>query len=126
MSRWRWDAIHSAVFPHQGLDGVGLLRPLLSRSVPHGGDWSTINVGIVSLERPFDQRSVPSFREVIDLSKQDDNRFLDAVGQSGHPLSPHYDDFLPLWRDGRLLEMKTDRAWIEEHARERLTLVRGN
>src|SRR5262249_4825908 len=40
---WRWDRLHKAVFPHQGLDSVGALRPLLSRSVPNGRDWSTVN-----------------------------------------------------------------------------------
>ena len=32
LTRWRWDAVHHAVFPHQGLDTVKALRPLLSRS----------------------------------------------------------------------------------------------
>ena len=35
MSRWRWDAVHRAVFPHQGLDAVKALRPILSRSVAY-------------------------------------------------------------------------------------------
>jgi penicillin amidase len=95
---WRWDRIHRAVFPHQGLDAVGLLRPLLSRAVPGTGDWSTVNVGPTAADRPFEQHSVPSYRQIVDLSPADDSRFLDAVGQSGHFLSAHYDDFLEDWR----------------------------
>src|SRR4030095_10919044 len=30
MSRWRWDAIHPAAFPHQGLDSVPVLGWLLN------------------------------------------------------------------------------------------------
>src|SRR5207247_4135980 len=48
MTRWRWDAVHRVIFPHQGLDSVGLLRPLVSRSSPGAGDWSTVNVGAVA------------------------------------------------------------------------------
>ena len=45
MTRWRWDAVHHRDrFPH-ALDSVGALRPLLSRSMGIGGDWSTVNVG---------------------------------------------------------------------------------
>src|SRR5262249_58778156 len=40
MSRWRWDAVHRAGFPHQGLDAVAALRPLLSPPVPDGGHRS--------------------------------------------------------------------------------------
>ena len=87
-------AVHRAVFPHQGLDAVSLLRPLLSRSVPNAGDWSTVNVGPVDSRRRFEQTEVPGYRQIIDLSPANDSRFLDAVGQSGHFLSPHYDDFL--------------------------------
>ena len=53
MSRWRWDGVHRAVFPHQGLDAVAALRPLLSRSVPNGGDWSTVNVAPVAADAPL-------------------------------------------------------------------------
>jgi penicillin G amidase len=116
MARWRWDAVHRAVFPHQGLDAVAALRPLFSRSVASAGDWSTIDVGAVAVDRPFEQRSVASYREIIDLSTRNDSRFLDAVGESGHPLSPHYDDFLPDWRAVRYRPMRMERADIERGA----------
>ena len=94
MARWRWDAVHHAVFPHQGLDAVAVLRPLLSRSVPNGGDWSTVNVGPVAADDPYEQHRSPATGEIIDLSPANDSRFLDGLGESGHLLSPHYDDFL--------------------------------
>jgi penicillin amidase len=122
MSRWRWDAVHTAVFPHQGLDAVGALRPLLSRTMPNGGDWSTVNVGPVAADTPFEQRSVPGYREIIDLSPANDSRFLDAVGMSGHVLSTHYDDFLPDWQATRHRKMRMDRLEVESGAIGRLRL----
>ena len=123
MGRWRWDVVHHAVFPHAGLDAVAALRPLLSRSVPNGGDWSTIDVGPVDAGALYEQHSVPGYREVIDLSAANASRFLNDVGQSGHPLSTHYDDFLADWRAVRHRPMRMDRAEVERGATGRLTLV---
>ncbi len=123
LARWRWDAVHRAVFPHQGLDAVGLLRPLLSRSMPSAGDWSTVNAAPVDSDHPFEQREVPGYRQIIDLSPANDSRFLDAVGQSGHFLSRHYADFLPDWHDVRHRRMRMERADIDKGALGHLRLV---
>jgi penicillin amidase len=123
MSRWRWDGVHRAVFPHQGLDAVKALRPILSRSVPNGGDRSTVNVAPAAAEAPYDQKQLPGYREIIDLSPANDSRFLDAVGQSGHFLSPHYDDFLSDWRAVRHKKMRMERADVEAGAIGRLRLT---
>ena len=123
MSRWRWDAVHRAIFPHQGLDAVKALRPILSRSVPTGGDWSTVNVAPAAAEAPYDQKQLPGYREIIDLSPANDSRFLDAVGESGHFLSPHYDDFLADWRAVRHKKMRMDRGDVEAGAIGHLRLI---
>ncbi len=123
MSRWRWDGVHRAMFPHQGLDAVALLRPLVSRSMPNAGDWSTVDVGTVVADHLYEQHVAAGYRQIVDLSPTDDSRFLDAVGASGHPLSPHYDDFLADWRAVRYRSMTLDRRRIESGAIGRLRLV---
>ena len=120
--QWRWEDVHRAVFPHSGLDAIGLIRPLVSRSRPGGGDWSTVNVGAIAVDRPFDQTDVPGYRQIIDLSPTNDSRFLDAVGESGHFLSAHYDDFLDDWQAVRHKPMLMDRPAIEKHAIGRVVL----
>jgi penicillin amidase len=99
------------------------LRALVSRSVPSGGDWSTVDVGAVATDHPYEQRSVAGYREIIDLSPANDSRFLDALGESGHPLSRHYDDFLSDWSAVKHRRMRIDRADIERGATGRLRLV---
>ena len=94
---WRWDAVHRAVFPHQ--------------------------LGAVAALLPFLNRSVPSYREIIDLSPANDSRFLDAVGESGHFLSKHYDDFLDDWRAVRHKKMRMERWDIEKGAVGHLRLT---
>jgi penicillin amidase len=122
MTRWRWDSVHLAMFPHT-LDSVAVLRRLLSRSVGIGGDWSTVNVGVSAVDHPYEAHTVPGYREIIDLSAANDSRFIDAVGQSGHFLSPHYDDFLNDWRAVRHRKMRMQRADIERGALGRLRLT---
>jgi penicillin amidase len=67
--------------------------------------------------------TVPGYREIIDLSPANDSRFLDAVGESGHPLSPHYDDFLADWRAVTHKKMRMTRDDIDRSALGRLTLA---
>jgi penicillin amidase len=105
---WRWGDVHPAVFPHQGLDAVAALRPLLNRSIPNGGDWSTVNVGAVAADHHYEQRAIPGYRQIVDLSPADDSRFQDAVGQSGHFLSPRYDDAIETWQAVRHKPMSMD------------------
>jgi penicillin amidase len=123
IGNWRWQAAHRAVFPHQGFDTVTGLHWLLSRSIPNRGDWSTVNVGAVDVTRPFDQTEIPGYRQIVDLSPANDNRFLASVGQAGHFLSPHYDDLLQDWHDVKHLPMRLDRTAIENGAIGHLRLV---
>jgi len=123
MNRWRWDIVHRAVFPHAGLDAVAALRPLLSRSMPVGGDWATVAVAPAAADRPYEAHTVPGYREIVDLSPANDSRFIVDVGESGHVLSPHYDDFLADWRAVKHRKMRMDRADVERGAIGHLTLV---
>jgi penicillin amidase len=88
------------------------------------GDWSTVNVGPAAVDPRFEQHSAASYRQILDMSSSGDgSRFADAVGQSGHPLSRHYDDFLESWRTVTLRPMRMDRTAIESDAIGRLTLT---
>jgi penicillin amidase len=120
---WRWDRLHRVVFPHQGFDTVPGLGALLGRSSPSAGDWSTVNVGSVSTSRPYEQRAVAGYRTIVDLSSRNDSRFMIDLGQSGHPLSEHYDDFMDDWRNVRYRPMRLERGDIEEGATGRLQLT---
>jgi len=123
IDHWRWDGVHRAMFPHQGLDAVPALRPLFSRSVANGGDWSTVNVGPVAADHLYEQRSIAGYRQIVDLSAANDSRFLDAVGESGHFLSKHYDDFLRDWQQVRHRAMRMDRAAVDNGALGTLRLT---
>ncbi len=120
--RWQWDHLHRAVFPHLPLHNVRPLRRFFDRSIPVPGDWSSINLGSYLHGQPFLQRNVAGYRQIIDLSGADGSVFVQAVGQSGHPLSRHFDDFLKDWAAVRYRPMRMERTTVERDARATLRL----
>ncbi|WP_243090681.1 penicillin acylase family protein [Thermus neutrinimicus] len=98
-----WGAVHQATFPHAVLTHTPLRR-FTDRRVSFGGDRYTVNVG------PFDPKTLlmshgPSYRQIVDLAHPEASLFIHPMGQTGHFLSPHYADLLPLWARGGYLPM---------------------
>lgn len=114
IATWRWDELHIAIFPHQPFHTFGPLGALFSRSIPNGGGGQTLNVAPFSFRRPFEQRAGPEYRQIIDLSSTAGGYFIHPTGQSGHFLSPHYDDYLDDWQAIRYRPMRFDRVVIEQ------------
>jgi penicillin amidase len=48
------------------------------------------------------------YRGVYDFADPDSSVFVISTGQSGHPLSRHYDDLGQLWRRGEFVVMSLD------------------
>ena len=118
---WRWDKVHVTQFPHNPLD-QSPLKPVFSRTIPNGGDKFTVNVA-PPRKGTFVQTHIPSYRHVVDLANPDNSRYIQAVGQSGSVLSPHYADFIERWQRIEYLPMHTSRSAIDPTIRETLTLT---
>jgi penicillin amidase len=104
---WQWGELHHAVMAHQPFGALPVLRWLFSIEREVGGDGSTVNV---AAPRPIDAGRFDTFhmaglRFIADLST-DRLLLVSATGQSGHPLSPYYDDLTDLWASGRYLELR--------------------
>jgi penicillin G amidase len=100
MERWRWGEAHWARFDHPVFSHVWALRAAFDRHPPAGGAADTVNAGAFDAsndETPFADLHGPGLRAVYDLSDLDNSTFQTALGQSGHVLSPHYDDLQKLW-----------------------------
>lgn len=106
--QWRWGAAHPAVMAHQPFEQSEWLRGWFSLVLPIGGDGSTVNVALPGPTRDgieFGAVHGAGYRAIYDLSASDGARWVAATGQSGHPLSRHYDDLTRLWQDGHYLPM---------------------
>ena len=93
---------------------------------PSGGEKETVKAGrfdVADKERPLAQNHGAGYRAVYDLAEPERSVFVVSTGQSGNPLSSHYEDYAEPWRDGRYLPMLTDRSRVEEDALGTLVLT---
>jgi penicillin G amidase len=91
---WRWGAENRLTLVHQPF---GLIKPLhlfFSRG-PYevGGDGNTLNVSRVD---PYSRspRIGAVYRLIVDMADPDAAIAMGSSGESGDPLSPHYDDMI--------------------------------
>ena len=107
---WRWGDAHQATHDHAVLGEVPLLRYLVNiRQSTSGGD-NTLMRGLTAGTgpEPFLNVHGAGYRGVYDFADPDGSVFIIATGQSGHPLSRHYDDLGVLWRRGEYIPMSLD------------------
>ncbi len=107
---WRWGDAHQATHDHPVLGEVALLRYFVNiRQSTSGGD-DTLMRGVTrgTGDEPFQNVHSAGYRGVYDFADPDSSVFVTATGQSGHPLSRHYDDLGELWRRGEYIPMSLD------------------
>ena len=59
-------------------------------------------------DEPYANINAAGFRMLIDFSDLESSLYIISTGQSGHPLSRHYDDLAQLWRRGEYIPMVLD------------------
>jgi penicillin amidase len=104
---WRWGAAHPARFEHPLLRFVPGLGALTRIATESGGDGETVNRAGLRTEAAgrLDNVHGAGFRGVFDLADPAGAFAVIATGQSGHPMSVHWADQMPAWREGRLLRL---------------------
>ena len=113
MESWRWGDAHQATHDHPVLGEVPILRAFVNiRQSTSGGDHTLMRGrtrgGPPGAPDPFLNVHGAGFRGVYDLSDPEASVFITSTGQSGHPLSRHYDDLGVLWRRGEYIPMTLD------------------
>ncbi|MEE9428374.1 MAG: penicillin acylase family protein [Paracoccaceae bacterium] len=106
----RWGDAHEATHDHAVLGDVPLLKFFVNiRQSTSGGD-NTLQRGRTSGKdpKPFLNVHGAGYRGVYDFADPDSSVFVISTGQSGHPLSRHYDDLGELWRRGEYIPMSLD------------------
>lgn len=132
--RWRWGDAHRAVFANRLLSTIPLLDRWSTIDVATDGDDDTVDRGTVGVARrvrgswfytppPYPNIHGPGLREVLDFADLDNSLFMQATGQSGNPLSPHYRDLSQRWANGRYVKLPPAPAGGTEPGTEALLLV---
>lgn len=109
---WRWGDAHEATQDHPVLGRMPVLNWFVNiRQSTSGGDH-TLDRGLTAGTGPDPFRNVngAGYRGVYDFADPDSSVFIISTGQSGHPLSRHYDDLSVLWRRGEYVPMSLDPA----------------
>lgn len=124
ISDWQWGKLHQLTFAH----ALGAQKPLdkvFNRGpFPIGGDTDTPLQSALSPNSPYDNTLwSPSVRFIMDMSDLSKSVVTTPVGQSGQLGSPHYDDFIPDYLNGRYHPMLWTREQVEANLEGRLNIL---
>jgi penicillin amidase len=121
----RWGDAHVATHDHPVLGQTPILEWVVNIHQSTSGDDHTLMRGLTAGEgeNPFRNVHAGSYRGVYDFADPDSSVFIISTGQSGHPLSRHYDDLGVLWRQGEYIPMSLDPALARAAAVGITTLV---
>lgn len=110
LASWRWGDLHRARHVHPALGDMRVISYLVNLLQPISGGESTVaRAGFLGSGRnPWLNVKGAAYRGVYDLADPDSSVFIISTGQSGHPLSRHYDDLAELWRRGEYVGMSLD------------------
>ncbi|MBP0481912.1 penicillin acylase family protein [Sagittula salina] len=106
----RWGDAHVAIHKHTVLGDLPIVRSLVNiRQNTSGGDFTLLRGRTKGTgPEPFANVHAATYRGVYDFADPDSSVFITSTGQSGHPLSRHYDDLGQLWRRGEYIPMSLD------------------
>src|SRR3989440_6677932 len=123
ISQWQYGKIHKMTYNHV----LGTIKPLdkiFNRGpFPLGGDVDTVNMGATLPHQPETVITIPSFRQIVNLADMKASSSGHSPGQSGHPASKHYADFIKPWREVKHHPMLFERSAIEANAEGILTMA---
>ncbi len=106
----RWGDAHEAIHRHPALGDMPVLKWIANIVQSTSGGDHTLMMGQTAgrPDAPYANGAGPGYRGVYDFADPDSSVFVIATGQSGHPLSRHYDDLGALWRRGEYVPMTLD------------------
>jgi penicillin G amidase len=125
MASWRWGALHRVVFAGPLARIPGLADLFTGGAAEVGGDGQTICQSAFEPEIGYRVAVLPSWRQVVDLADVDASVGVHTTGQSGNPASPHWNDQMPLWAEGRHHPLPFTRPAVDAQAEAVLRLLPG-
>ena len=122
-ARWRWGRARTARLRHP-LGRMSLLGTIFNLGpFQCPGDTNTVfQAGTLGEDPLASPGVVPSMRMVLDVGDWDRSLFSLPGGQSGNPLSPHYQDLFPAWLKGSGVPIAWTGGAVEAATAETLVL----
>ena len=103
---WHWENLHGIGFRHP-LGGRFALKPFFERAASgvKGGKYCQLNTDFTGGGH-FRTERLAAYKMVLDFSDFSRSLLGYPTGQSGHPLSPAYDDQMDMSADLKYLKME--------------------
>lgn len=94
--------IQTAKLPHLPFSRYPLLQEIFNKEYASGGGIYTVNVASSTYSKGdgYVKTLGATYRQIIDLNDLSQALFILDTGQSGHRLSPHYDDMMKMFVEG--------------------------
>jgi len=112
--------------PHLGFIERTALKSLWSYfnrgPYPASGDIFTLNVSNYMMVKDFNTWLIPSMRMIVDFSQEEPMLAVNSSGQSDNPSSPHYDDGIKAWRDGKYIPFPFKDAAVKDQYQDVMQL----
>ncbi|WP_435622558.1 penicillin acylase family protein [Flagellimonas sp.] len=127
-NEWTWDKVHTLEHKHPIGEVESLRKYFNIGPFPVEGSREVIN----NLTFPYDSTgyykvsSGPSTRRIIDFSDIENSISILPTGQSGNPLSEHYDDQAEMFINGQFRKMMMNTTEIQESAKSLLVFKPKN
>ncbi len=132
--KWQWENLHAITFnppllaeaaaAPKASDALKLIvKNILSRGpYPVKGDGLTVNNGQYSWRNPYNMILGPSIRRIVDFSNLNYTYSVLPTGESGNPLSKHYDDQINLWLKGNYRKLSQDTTLTQSEPHKTMIL----
>ena len=107
---WQWGEAHIANHNHSVFGTIPLIKWVSNiRQRTSGGDNTLMRARTQNFgDEPYANINAAGYRMLIDFSDLESSLYIISTGQSGHPLSLHYEDLAQLWRRGEYIPMVLD------------------
>ncbi|MES0360292.1 MAG: penicillin acylase family protein [Anaerolineales bacterium] len=125
-SQWAWGDLHTLTLtnPTLGNSDIPPIDALFNRG-PYStsGGGGIVNATGWSAVEPYQTRSLPSMRMIVDLSDLANSQTIHTTGQSGHAYHENYVDMTDLWRTIQYHPMLWEPEQVKSEDASHLQLV---
>lgn len=125
--KWRWEELHSITFAPpifkeaaSSEEAPGALKLMVSNVLgrgpyPKSGHGMSVNNAQYDWNSDFSMILGPSVRRIVDLGNADFSLSVLPTGQSGNPLSSHFDDQIRMWLEGEYKPIYYGKAELKKN-----------
>ena len=114
VTEWKWGKVHQVEYKHP-IGSLALFRPFFNVGIfeAPGSNEVINNVMYYFTDADhYDISAGPSTRRIIDFNDIENSMSILPTGQSGNPMSKHYNDQAQMYIDGKFRKMKMNRKEI--------------